>query len=71
MFNSNYLMIDQLSLNSLMSRSELIKSVDFHIDKAVIKMADHELEEAFNFAPVLQKEGSRAMISINCLIISP
>ena len=65
MFNNPYLMIDQLSLNTLMNRSESIKSVDFHIDKAVIKQEAQDVEAAFNFAPVLQKEGSRAMISIN------
>ena len=65
MFNNPYLMIDQLSLNTLMSRSESIKSVDFHIDKAVIKQEAQDVEAAFNFAPVLQKDGSRAMISIN------
>lgn len=65
MFNNPYLMIDNLSLNTLMKRSDLIKSIDFHIDKAVIKQGAEDVEQAFNFAPVLQKEGSRAMISID------
>ncbi len=65
MFNNPYLMIDNISLNALMKRAELIKSIDFHIDKAVTKMDSQEIEKAFSFAPVLQKEGSRAMISIN------
>jgi len=65
MFNNPYLMIDNLSLNMLMKKSEAISSVNFHIDKAVIKQGAEDIEQAFSFTPVLQKEGSRAMISIN------
>ncbi len=64
MFNNPYLMIDNLSLNTLMKRSELIKSAYSEMEE-LIKQGSEDIEKSFNFAPVLQKEGSRAMISIN------
>ena len=58
-------MVDEFSLNTLMKRSEAIKGIEFNIDKAVIKQDSGDIEAAFTFTPVLQKSGSRAMISVH------
>lgn len=65
MFKSPYLMIDELNLSMMVQKSNSIKEIEISLDKAIIKMASEEREISLNFEPVLQKSGSRAMISID------
>lgn len=69
MFNSPYLMIDEISLITLMKKSENIQSINIEIDKTIIKQDSIEIEKAFNLKPVLQKEGNKAIIQIDGPIV--
>lgn len=66
MFNEQYLMIDEMSFHAIAQRAELITKIDINIDQALItRMADHPEEVSLIGTPVLQKQGTRAMISVD------
>lgn len=65
MFTDNYLMIDELAMIGINQRMECIKAIDIKLDKALISSMAEDKEVPLLAAPVLQKEGKRAMISIN------
>jgi ClpP class serine protease len=65
MFTDNYLMIDELAMIGINQRMECIKAIDIKLDKALISSMAEDNEVPLLSAPVLQKEGKRAMISIN------
>jgi ClpP class serine protease len=65
MFTDNYLMIDELAMIGINQRMECIKAIDIKLDKALISSMAEDKEVPLLSAPVLQKEGKRAMISIN------
>ena len=65
MFKDNYLMIDELAMIGINQRMECIKSIDIKLDKAFIQSMAEDKEVSLMGTPVLQKEGNRAMISIN------
>ncbi len=66
MFNSPYLMIDELALHALVQKASCIEKIHFSVDKAIISQeSDDDIETPFNFKPVLQKSGSRALIEID------
>jgi ClpP class serine protease len=69
MFKSPYLMIDEISFNTMIERSRLFESVHFSMDKLLVKQAGEESALNFNFKPVLQKDGSRALIQIDGPIV--
>jgi len=58
-------MIDELHLNMMVQKSSNLKEVQITAGKALLKMANEERVVDLNFSPVLQKAGSRAMISID------
>jgi signal peptide peptidase SppA len=61
MFNDPYLMIDEIHLNNLVQKSGIIENINIKS----VDMADVDGEELMIGTPVLQKAGSRAMISID------
>lgn len=60
MFNTPFLMVDQFHLNCLLQKNKAYMSMN---------LEQKDIEAALSVAPLLQKDGSRAMISIDGLMM--
>ena len=60
MFNTPFLMVDHFHLNCLLQKNKAYTSMNIE---------QKDIEGALNMAPLLQKDGSRAMISVDGLMM--